>query len=145
MTYTPGQWADGISLACTNSLVSGNTRVVFSAHLPFQDANLNLLHRITDATDGGIVIFQAPGSKITSNTYVSPSQLLSLAFLTSLPRIISKERQLLGGINAVDFSPFNGNYAGTVVDSNTIIAESNFIKIGLAIGRASSSVDQCLS
>ncbi|KAM0755791.1 hypothetical protein T439DRAFT_376089 [Meredithblackwellia eburnea MCA 4105] len=95
-TYTPGQWADGISLACKNSTVIGNT--------------------ITDATDGGIVIFGAPGSRITGNT------------------IISTSRNLLGGINSVDYSPFNGDYTGTVVSGNTINAQSAMIKVGIAIG-----------
>jgi hypothetical protein len=45
--------ADGISLACSNSIVSGNT--------------------IVDATDGMIVIFEAPGSQITDNVYVKAS------------------------------------------------------------------------
>jgi hypothetical protein len=42
-----GNWADGISLACTNSIVRGN--------------------RIVDATDGAIVVFAAPGSIIENN------------------------------------------------------------------------------
>ena len=42
------QWADGISLSCSNSIVRNNT--------------------ISDATDGGIVIFGAPGSLIQNNT-----------------------------------------------------------------------------
>jgi len=46
-----GLWADGISLDCTNSLVSSNT--------------------ITGSTDGGIVIFGSPGSVIDSNTITS--------------------------------------------------------------------------
>jgi hypothetical protein len=40
-------WADGISLACTNSIVRHN--------------------QITDATDGAIVIFGSPGSVIENN------------------------------------------------------------------------------
>lgn len=40
-------WADGISLACTNSTVRNNL--------------------IIDAPDGGIVIFGAPGSIIEGN------------------------------------------------------------------------------
>jgi hypothetical protein len=40
-------WADGISLACTNTIVRNN--------------------RIMDATDGGIVIFGAPSSLIEGN------------------------------------------------------------------------------
>jgi hypothetical protein len=56
-TDTPsGTWADGISLACGNSLVQGNT--------------------IRDATDGAIVIFGAPGSSVRNNTVTAASRVL---------------------------------------------------------------------
>jgi hypothetical protein len=45
--YPDGTWADGISLACTNSIVRNN--------------------RIVDATDGAIVIFEATGSIVEDN------------------------------------------------------------------------------
>ncbi|MFI9509661.1 right-handed parallel beta-helix repeat-containing protein [Nocardia sp. NPDC052566] len=93
-----GTWADGISLACGSSLVQGNT--------------------ITDATDGAIVVFGAPGSTIQNNTIVAVS------------------RQLLGGINMVDFAPVGGNYTGTVVRNNVIDGKSHFIKVGIAMGPA---------
>jgi hypothetical protein len=99
-TATPdaaGVWADGISLACGGSLVQGNT--------------------ITDATDGAIVVFGAPGSTVQNNT------------------IIAKNQLLLGGINMVDYAPMNGNYTGTVVTHNTINALSAFIKMGIAQGQ----------
>ena len=55
MSYTVGpagtdaefQWADGISYACRNGLVQNNT--------------------IIGATDGGIVIFGAPGTLVSNN------------------------------------------------------------------------------
>ncbi len=93
-----GTWADGISLACGSSLVQGNT--------------------VTDATDGAIVVFGAPGSTIQNNTIVAVS------------------RQLLGGINMVDFDPVGGNYTGTVVKNNVIDGRSHFIKVGIAMGPA---------
>jgi parallel beta-helix repeat protein len=99
-TATPsatGVWADGISLACGNSLVQGNT--------------------VQDATDGGIVVFGAPGSTIQDNTIIAKSQLL------------------LGGINMVDYAPMNGNFTGTLVTHNTIDAQGAFIKVGLAMGQ----------
>ena len=99
-TATPsaqGVWADGISLACGTTTVSGNT--------------------VTDATDGAIVVFGAPGSTVQNNTIVAKNQLL------------------FGGINMVDYAPMNGNFTGTVVKNNTINALSAFIKMGIAQGQ----------
>ncbi|GAA6023117.1 hypothetical protein JCM11491_000076 [Sporobolomyces phaffii] len=95
-TWSPGQWADGISHACQNSVVRDNV--------------------VTDATDGAIVIFGAPGSTITGNT------------------IIADQRVALGGINAVDFMPYGGSFEGTVVKNNRLIAQNSMIKVGIAIG-----------
>lgn len=53
-------------------------------------------------TDGGIVIFQSPGSLIEKNT------------------IWIENNTCLGGINLVDYDPFAGNYTGVVVRNNTI-------------------------
>ncbi|KAG2024028.1 hypothetical protein CC2G_001626 [Coprinopsis cinerea AmutBmut pab1-1] len=107
------EWADGISLACRNSLVKENL--------------------IFDATDGGIVVFGSPGSVIEDNT------------------IWVANTMLLGGINIVDYNPFDGDYRGTVVRRNNIIGgfandgqepgdthgfnnETAIIKIGIGIG-----------
>uniref|UniRef100_A0A0W0FM64 Right handed beta helix domain-containing protein n=1 Tax=Moniliophthora roreri TaxID=221103 RepID=A0A0W0FM64_MONRR len=107
-------WADGISLSCANSIVRNNT--------------------IKGATDGGIVVFGAPGSQIYNNT-------ISVGNYTQL-----------GGINLVDYSPYHGDYTGTVVRNNTILgayangeqrssdkargenSDHVFIKVGIAIG-----------
>ncbi|KAH9808898.1 hypothetical protein DFH28DRAFT_992796 [Melampsora americana] len=94
--YTDGEWADGISLACTQSHVYGNN--------------------ITDATDGGIVLFGAPGSHIYNN------------------RIVAQSRVLLGGINMVDFEPYKGNFTGVVVENNTLHTDGAMIKVGIAMG-----------
>jgi parallel beta-helix repeat protein len=90
------KWADGISLACSDSAVSNNV--------------------ITDATDGGIVVFGAPGSVIENNV------------------IRAETRTLLGGINMVDYGPYDGNYHGTVVKDNVIEASGAVIRIGLGMG-----------
>ncbi|GAA5885524.1 hypothetical protein JCM6882_007452 [Rhodosporidiobolus microsporus] len=95
-TYTPGQWADGISHACKNSKVTNNI--------------------ITDATDGGIVIFGAPGSLVQGNS------------------IFAQDRQLMGGINMVDWAPYAGSFQSTVVQGNNIISTSSMIKVGIAMG-----------
>ena len=91
-----GQWADGISLCCRDSRVVKN--------------------RITDVTDGGIVVFASPGSRIAEN------------------EIVAATRTMLGGINMVDFDAFHGDYRGTVVARNTISATGAPIKIALAMG-----------
>jgi parallel beta-helix repeat protein len=91
-----GTWADGISLRCPNSTVSNNL--------------------ITDATDGGIVIFGAPGSLVSNNT------------------IRAVSRTLLGGINMVDYGPFAGDYTNTTVTGNTIDAAGAQIKVAIAMG-----------
>lgn len=89
-------WADGISLACTHSSVR--------------------LNSIEDATDGGIVVFGAPGSVIESNV------------------VIARTRTLLGGINMVDEGVYGGSYAGTIVRNNIINASGAVIRIGLGMG-----------
>ena len=53
---TSKEWADGISLACTDSIVRDNT--------------------IFDATDGAIVVFQARGSIIEGNTIRAETRTL---------------------------------------------------------------------
>ena len=86
----------GISHACSNSVVRYNS--------------------VVDTTDGGIVIFGATGSTVSSNTITAVS------------------RRALGGINLVDYNPFAGSYAGVSVADNTINAASSFIKVGIALG-----------
>jgi hypothetical protein len=91
-----GTWADGISLACTNSIVRNNS--------------------ITDATDGGIVIFGAPGSLVEGNV------------------IRAAHQTMLGGINMVDYAPYSGDYTGTIVRGNTVDAAGAVIRIGMGMG-----------
>lgn len=108
------EWADGISLSCSNSIVRNNT--------------------ISDPTDGGIVVFGAPGSLIQNNT------------------IMVQNATCLGGINLVDYDPWLGNYTNTIVRDNIIYGgfatdvqdastdpkgvnkEDAIIKIGIAVG-----------
>ncbi|KAJ7248467.1 hypothetical protein C8J57DRAFT_1189704 [Mycena rebaudengoi] len=107
------EWADGISVSCANSVVRHNM--------------------IKGATDGGIVLFGAPGTQVYNNTIWVTNQTL------------------LGGINMVDYEPWKGNFTDTVVWGNTIMGgfatsqesgdektgpnlDDAIIKIGIAIG-----------
>lgn len=89
-------FSDGISLACRNSIVEDNT--------------------IIDATDGGIVIFQAPGSLIRNNT------------------IITEERIMFYGISMVDSGPYDGDFSGTRVIGNHLEARSSIMRYGIPMG-----------
>ena len=88
--------ADGISLACLNSIVEHNT--------------------IVDVTDGGIVIFQAPGSLVANNT------------------IRSIERIMFYGISMVDSGPYVGDFRGTTVTGNVLDAAGALMRHGIDMG-----------
>lgn len=93
-----GEWADGLSFACRQGIVENNV--------------------ITDASDGGIVIFGSPGTTVANNT------------------IITYTNTLLGGINLVDYKPTDGDYSGVIVRGNRIEAPGGYIKIAIAVGPA---------
>jgi len=79
---------------------------------------------ITDVWGVGIVIFGAPGTLVEGNV------------------IRAETRGLFGGINMVDFGPFDGNYAGTRVHANVIDADGATIRVALGMGyRVWSCVD----
>ncbi|KAF8622049.1 hypothetical protein AX15_007202 [Amanita polypyramis BW_CC] len=88
---------------------------------------------VQNPTDGGIVLFGSPGTQVYNNT------------------IWIQNQTLLGGINLVDYDPFEGDYTGTVVRENFILGGfatgtelpgqtkgvnqyDAIIKIGIAIG-----------
>ncbi|HEX2835425.1 MAG TPA: hypothetical protein VHW00_20605 [Thermoanaerobaculia bacterium] len=96
-----GAYADGISYQCRDGFVTGNY--------------------IRDVTDGGIVVFGAPGSVIADN------------------RIEAIAQPMLGGINLVDDGPFvtengDGDYRGTRIHHNWVSATSKFIHVGIGSG-----------
>ena len=88
--------ADGISLDCANSIVENNT--------------------IVDVTDGGIVIFQSPGSLIANNT------------------IRAENRIMFYGISMEDYWPLDGDFTGTRVTGNNIDAAGAMIRRGIGMG-----------
>lgn len=47
----------------------------------------------------------------------------------------------MGGINLVDFAPWDGDYTKVVVSHNTLTAHGGYIKTGIVIGPASWSDD----
>jgi len=65
-----------------------------------------------------IVLFGAPGTLVSDNTITASGALT------------------LGGVNMVDFAPWNGNYRNTRVTNNRFRADGNAFKIGIAIGPA---------
>ncbi|KAF3396760.1 hypothetical protein DPV78_008258 [Talaromyces pinophilus] len=89
------QWADGISFACRDSLIENNY--------------------VEGSTDGGIVLFGAPGTTVQGNTIVS--SMTDAGF---------------GAINMVDYL-YDGSYANVVVTNNTITGQKLF-NAGIAIG-----------
>jgi parallel beta-helix repeat protein len=98
-TADDNAWADGISFACRNGLVADNT--------------------VVDASDGGIVIFGSPGTRVENNTVVTQHNLT------------------LGGINLVDYNPFGGDYSAVIVRGNRVETRGGgFIKVAIAIGPA---------
>ncbi|KAH8819339.1 hypothetical protein F5884DRAFT_760282 [Xylogone sp. PMI_703] len=90
-------WADGISFACSQSLIQSNT--------------------VTGSTDGGIVLFGAPGTKVLDNTIIS-----------------SSTNSGFGAINMVDnLDTYGGSYAGVVVENNNIHGDLLFA-VGIGMG-----------
>jgi len=71
---------------------------------------------ITDVWGEGIVVFGAPGSLVEGNV------------------IRAETRMLFGGINMVDFGPFEGDYTGTQVHANVIDAAGAPIRVAVAMG-----------
>ncbi|CAE6391383.1 unnamed protein product, partial [Rhizoctonia solani] len=147
-TYDPRSWtclhvAEGV-LNCTNVVIQNNeigpcgTDAFQSWADGVSLSCRNSVVRdnwIDSATDGGIVVFGSPGSLIQNNT------------------IWIEDNTLLGGINVVDYDPFNGDFTNTIVENNTIIGgfatdqstdaqdanlgynnETAIIKMGLAVG-----------
>ncbi|ROV95286.1 hypothetical protein VPNG_08944 [Cytospora leucostoma] len=90
-------WADGVSFECTASEVSYND--------------------ISGTTDGGIVVFGAPGSHFIGNSITS-----------------TETDEGFGGFNLVDPS-YSGNYSGVVISGNTIKGVgTGFFNLGIGIG-----------
>ena len=88
--------ADGISVECPNSIIENNT--------------------IVDATDGGIVIFQSPGTRVANNT------------------IRAVNRIMFYGISMEDYHPLEGDFTGVEVTGNIIDAAGSQIRRGIGMG-----------
>jgi len=87
---------DGISVECPNSIIEHNT--------------------IVDATDGGIVIFQSPGTRVANNT------------------IRAENRIMFYGISMEDYHPLEGDFTGVQVTDNVIDAAGAMIRKGIGMG-----------
>lgn len=68
-------------------------------------------------------MFGSAGSEITENA------------------IYSRTRIVLGGINLVDYPPWEGDYTGLKVHRNSFYALGRYLKVGIVIGPASWSDD----
>ena len=73
-------------------------------------------NQVVDATDVGIVMFGAPGSIMEDNVIISRSRIAS------------------GGITMVDYDPYDGNFTGSIVRRNTIIADGATVGVGIGMG-----------
>lgn len=76
---------------------------------------------IEGATDGGIVVFGSPGTQIHDNTIWILNVFFFSVFLAICISFSLIQQTLLGGINMVDYDPFDGDYSGTVVRDNMIL------------------------
>ncbi|KAG6813030.1 hypothetical protein H0H92_014564 [Tricholoma furcatifolium] len=145
-SFDPRGWsclhiAEG-SLNCNNALVQNNDigPCGSDAYQEWADGismscNNSIVRNnmIQGPTDGGIVVFGSPGTQVYNNT------------------IWVLNHTLLGGINMVDYDPFNGDFTGTIVTNNTILggfanspeepgeadgtnAADAIIKMGIAVG-----------
>ena len=99
--------SDGLSIACRNSWILNN--------------------QITDATDGGIVMFGAPNSVVMNNVINTDYESKG-----------ATPYNLNGGINMVDVLGFGANYTCNVAAYNQLTGPSSSsgaaIKAGIAVG-----------
>lgn len=68
------------------------------------------------------MLFGSPGTLVENNTI----WVETVRCQRRDPNIITNcipaiQQTLLGGINMVDYNPWNGNYTGTIVQNNTIL------------------------
>ncbi|WWC70769.1 uncharacterized protein I206_104720 [Kwoniella pini CBS 10737] len=78
---------------------------------------------VYDTTDGAIVLFGSAGSEVRNN------------------HIYSRTRVVLGGINLVDYDPWQGDYMLVNVHHNHLHAFGRYFKVGIVIGPSSWSDD----
>jgi parallel beta-helix repeat protein len=95
------QWADGISVCCSSSIIRNNM--------------------VNNPTDGGIVLFGAPGTLVENNTIWVVNVGYHFFIFILFSCLLYVQKTLLGGINMVDVVPWGGNFTGTIVRNNTII------------------------
>ncbi|ORY25263.1 hypothetical protein BCR39DRAFT_544677 [Naematelia encephala] len=69
-----------------------------------------------DCTDAAVVVYCAPGTVVHANT------------------ITARTRSSMAGILAVDSTPFDGDYTGTMIKANIIDAARRIIRVGIGLG-----------
>ncbi|KAJ9120976.1 hypothetical protein QFC24_004956 [Naganishia onofrii] len=73
---------------------------------------------VFDTTDGAIVLFGSSGSQVSDNL------------------VYARTRMVMGGINMVDYDPWEGDYTGVRVYGNTVSGLGGYIKGAINIGQA---------
>ena len=106
--------------------LSNLTKYRNSPLLPNDQAKTKTCPKVTGSTDGGIVLFNAPGTAVVDNTIIS-----------------SATESGFGAINLVDYlEVYGGSYANVQVSRNTIHGDKLF-NAGIAIGGCAWSFGTC--
>ena len=124
--------ADGISLACLNSLVERNVSVDVSKGGPGLTPRSSLTRRT--AVSSSLALRE----RKCGTTMSTPARGCCLEVCS---RLEAAESRLISGINLVDYEPWKGDYFGTNVHHNTIHALAGFLRVGIVVGLSSWSDD----
>lgn len=122
-------WADGISLACQDSLVERNVSSdfsVFRSRAYARSSPTLPTEPLSSSARQG-----QRSAKITSTPGRAPILVVCRCGVERMPTA-----KLISGINLVDYEPWKGDYFGTTVHHNHIYALAGFIRVGIAIGPA---------
>jgi hypothetical protein len=131
--------ADGISVACKDSIVEKNVSLNGFARAELAgEPPLTFAQIVTDTTDGGIVLFGSSGTEVRDNDVYARTRVILGGELISSHNIRHVDRiDAHTGINMVDYDPWDGDYKDTKVHHNRLHALGRYFKTGIVIGPAS--------